>query len=161
MALVGVIRVLGLVEALIGALDHAVHLQTQDEEEIKKDPLIEFTSRLRRIIHRAMVEGKGTRDISGPEGLTTEKFVTYVAGLIKKTSPAMKLERKMIQRKQQRPYREASVEASFDEEGMRKFFESLDTNNDQHIDFNEFCDGMIKLGIYPRKFFADPASRPR
>ena len=34
---------------------------------------------LRSIIHKCMVEGQGTRDLCGPEGLTTEQFVEVVA----------------------------------------------------------------------------------
>lgn len=150
-----------MVEALIGALEHALFLHLGSEKNVEEDPLHEFTSRLRRIIHRAMVEGKGTRDISGPQGLTTEAFISYVAGLIKKTSPEMKLQRKAQEKRQLKPVREASVRSNFDEEGMRQFFESLDKNNDKKIDFDEFCEGMIKLGVYPRKFFGDPASRPK
>eukprot|EP01052_Picozoa_sp_SAG31_P014974 SAG31_NODE_948_length_10825_cov_9.412829_7_plen_41_part_00 len=30
-------------------------------------------------MHKAMVSGKGTRDLCGPSGLTTEEFVDYIA----------------------------------------------------------------------------------
>ena len=41
--------------------------------------MTEFAMSLRSIIHKCMVEGQGTRDLCGPEGLTTEQFVEVVA----------------------------------------------------------------------------------
>ena len=41
--------------------------------------MTEFAMNLRSIIHKCMVEGQGTRDLCGPEGLTTEQFVEVVA----------------------------------------------------------------------------------
>jgi isocitrate dehydrogenase len=43
-----------------------------------------FTNKLRTIVHKAMASGKGTRDLCGPNGLTTEEFVDYVAEQIEK-----------------------------------------------------------------------------
>jgi len=63
---------LGMVEALIGAMEHANSLQG-DRPEVKT-----FTTNMRSIIHKAMASGMGTRDLCGPSGLTTEQFVTYV-----------------------------------------------------------------------------------
>uniref|UniRef100_A0A7S3PF85 EF-hand domain-containing protein n=1 Tax=Aplanochytrium stocchinoi TaxID=215587 RepID=A0A7S3PF85_9STRA len=149
---------LGLVEALIGAIEHSVHLQSATEEEAERHEMIEFTRRLRRIIHRAMVEGKGTRDISGPKGLTTEQFVNYVGKIIQKTSPEMKEQQKIVT-KRAKPVREKSVQAMIDEEAMRKFFTSLDTDGNGVIDYDEFCNGMINIGMYPKKFFQDPGEK--
>jgi len=64
---------LGMVEALIGAMQHAGSL------EGGRPDVDEFTNKLRTIIHEAMASGKGTRDLCGPAGLTTEGFVEYVA----------------------------------------------------------------------------------
>mmetsp|Transcript_16893 Transcript_16893/g.19170 ORF Transcript_16893/g.19170 Transcript_16893/m.19170 type:complete len:530 (+) Transcript_16893:125-1714(+) len=150
---------LGLVEALIGAIEHSVHLQAASEEEGESHEMIEFTRRLRRIIHRAMVEGKGTRDISGPKGLTTENFVSYIAGIIKKTSPEMKKLVAAERSVRTKPVREKSVSAIIDEEAMKEFFDSIDTDRNGVIDYEEFCSGMIRIGVYPKKFFADPGSK--
>jgi hypothetical protein len=62
-----------MVEALVGAMSHAESLQGE------AGPITEFASNLRSIIHKCMVEGQGTRDLCGPEGLTTEQFVEVVA----------------------------------------------------------------------------------
>eukprot|EP00924_Labyrinthula_sp_SR-Ha-C_P010584 augustus_masked-scaffold_61-processed-gene-0.1-mRNA-1 protein AED:0.01 eAED:0.01 QI:0/-1/0/1/-1/1/1/0/505 len=164
---------LGLVEALIGAMEHSVELDLVKEglegEELEKkkekSDVVEFTRRLRRILHRSMVEGKGTRDISGPEGLTTEDFVDHVGKVLEKTTPEMKellkqQERDSKRRKRKVPVREKSIQAQFDVEGMRRFFDDLDTNGDGNIDFEEFCNGMLNIGVYPKKFFSDPGQRP-
>ena len=65
---------LGMVEALVGAMSHAESLTAGGP-----GPITDFASRLRSIIHKCMVEGQGTRDLCGPEGLTTEQFVEVVA----------------------------------------------------------------------------------
>lgn len=41
--------------------------------------IVNFTSELRSVMHALMVSGKGTRDLCGPSGLTTEQFVDAVA----------------------------------------------------------------------------------
>ena len=59
-------------EALIGAIDHAADLAGGDK-------VTEYTVALRRAIHTLMVSGRGTRDLCGPSGLTTE-HIDAVAG---------------------------------------------------------------------------------
>eukprot|EP00951_Prasinocladus_malaysianus_P020452 scaffold167312_cov20-Prasinocladus_malaysianus.AAC.1 len=64
---------LGLVEALIGAIQHAESLAGRDSPEESR--IIQFTTVMRKIIHHLMATGRGTRDLCGPSGLTTEEFV--------------------------------------------------------------------------------------
>ena len=59
------------------------------------------------------------------------------------------------------PVREKSIQAHFDVEGMRKFFNDLDKNSNGSIGFEEFCAGMINIGVYPKRFFEDPAKKPK
>ena len=63
----------GMVEALIGAMNHAAGLDGASPQ------IIEYTTQLRNIMHSLMVAGKGTRDLCGPSGLTTEGFIDAVA----------------------------------------------------------------------------------
>jgi hypothetical protein len=66
---------LGMVEALVCAMAHAESLQLGGQP----GPMSEFALRIRTTLHRCMVEGQGTRDLCGAEGLTTEQFVEVVA----------------------------------------------------------------------------------
>ncbi len=66
---------LGMVDALIGAMDHsatlaggAIHAE-----------LTEFTAKLRNALYTVMTDGRGTRDLEGKTGSTTEQFITHVA----------------------------------------------------------------------------------
>jgi len=66
---------LGLVEALTSAMNFAAKLESEEKEiEIK-----EFTGRILSAMYSLMKEGKGTRDVSGESGLSTENFVAAVA----------------------------------------------------------------------------------
>jgi len=64
---------LGMVEALVGAMQHSAKLAGGDER------IMNFTNTLREELHEAMAEGKATRDLAGPNGLTTEAFVQHIA----------------------------------------------------------------------------------
>lgn len=68
---------LGMVEGLIGAMNHAadVHGGANDVHA--------FTARLRAVIHKLFREGRGTRDLCGAAGLTTEGFIDAVAEQMK------------------------------------------------------------------------------
>ena len=75
---------LGLIEALIGALNHSADLQVEhsngDVEAMKNaKALLQFTETLRKALHNTFRYGQGTRDTAGPEGLTTEKFIDKVS----------------------------------------------------------------------------------
>ena len=71
----------GMVEALLGALDHSAELAVQKEKsaqsiEVKAQMLV-FTKTLRTALHNTFRYGQGTRDMAGPEGLTTEQVHPY------------------------------------------------------------------------------------
>lgn len=137
---------LGMVEALIGAMQHAALLN--DDKETEK--IVEFTNNMRAVIHKAFVAGKGTRDISGDNGLTTEGFVDLIAdclnGDLSKISTQEKRDEKA------KPKKNPSFDL-IDSDEMRKFFNHLDTNGDGSISYEEFETGMVRLGIFPKKFF--------
>merc|ERR1712232_1486370 len=65
---------LGMVVALLGAMDHAATLNPAAQADI-----LRFTGHCREAMYAAFREGRGTRDLSGPTGLTTEQFVDSVA----------------------------------------------------------------------------------
>jgi isocitrate dehydrogenase len=67
---------LGLVTALIGAMNHSANLAAAKGFDAK--PVIDFTNKLYKAMTTSMATGKGTRDLCGPSGLTTQGFIEYV-----------------------------------------------------------------------------------
>merc|ERR550525_977328 len=63
-----------MVVALLGAMDHAATLNSANQADITR-----FTGHCKEAMYAAFREGRGTRDLSGPSGLTTEQFVDSVA----------------------------------------------------------------------------------
>merc|ERR1740138_1668174 len=55
-------------------MDHAATLEPSSQAAIT-----EYTTALRKVMHRRFVVGQGTRDMQGPSGLTTEQFTEVVA----------------------------------------------------------------------------------
>lgn len=72
---------LGMVYALRGAIDHSANLALESKKISAEDAaaIKNYTSCMYSAMCEAMASGKGTRDLSGPSGLTTEKFVEEVA----------------------------------------------------------------------------------
>ena len=129
---------LGMVEALIGALNHAADLDGSTPE------IYEYTSQLRGVIHALMVSGQGTRDLCGPSGLTTEAFVDLVAEKLAQRIVPKVAEPVM-------PYDGDDT----DDEALRELFNELDTDGNGAIDFDELKRGLRKLNVHPRKLFGD------
>jgi len=141
---------LGLVEALIGAIQHSASLAPQSEDT---QAIMNFTNKMRRSIHQAMVAGKGTRDISGESGLTTEAFTDLIADVLsgKQSLDAGTTSGRTEKAKPQ-------VNPSFDlvdKDEMTHFFKSLDKDQNGSIDYHEFEQGMIRLGVFPKKYFPE------
>merc|ERR1712167_124234 len=126
---------LGMVEALIGAMNHAANL------EGNSPAILEYTAQLRGIMHSLMVEGKGTRDLCGPSGLTTEGFIDAVAEKLSVKVAAAKPATPVV----------LVAPKDFDEEAMKELFASLDTDGNGMIDYEELVKGFRKLGVHPRK----------
>lgn len=74
----------GMIYALCGAIDHSVLLAVDSGKMFKADAtkLLFFSKAMYGAMCEAMAGGKGTRDLSGPNGLTTEGFIAEVAGRI-------------------------------------------------------------------------------
>lgn len=130
---------LGMVEALIGAMQHACKVsQGKDNERI-----VEFTNNIRTCIHRLMATGMGTRDLCGPEGLTTEAFIDAVAERLNGMPfPAVK-------EQSVKPKVDVTTEA--DMEAIQKMFAVLDVDKNGVIDIQEFTKGLIKLNLHPKR----------
>ena len=78
----------GMAEALLGALEHSAalavtkaaaagggggHAAAAAGSKQVRDEVLEFTKTLRTALHNTFRYGQGTRDMAGPEGLTTEQ----------------------------------------------------------------------------------------
>lgn len=145
---------LGLVEAIIGAMEHAGTLQAEknpDDEEAQKvkDQIFNFTTTLRTALHNTFRYGQGTRDMSGPSGFTTEDFVRKVAWRLQRYLASQYDEApppRLVEpdRKYRRNY-------DIDEEAVNVMFQKYDKNKDGFIDFGEFNKMLVKMGIAPKR----------
>eukprot|EP00322_Chrysochromulina_rotalis_P005331 CAMPEP_0115848420 /NCGR_PEP_ID=MMETSP0287-20121206/10914_1 /TAXON_ID=412157 /ORGANISM="Chrysochromulina rotalis, Strain UIO044" /LENGTH=482 /DNA_ID=CAMNT_0003302335 /DNA_START=36 /DNA_END=1484 /DNA_ORIENTATION=+ len=133
---------LGMVEALIGAMDHAASLHGGHEE------LVAFTGAMRKSIHRAMVTGNGTRDLCGPKGLTTEQFIDLVAAELDAHVSGKPLVDKSAGAT---PY---VSDDDVDAEALKQLFATLDTDGNGFIDMEELKVGLRKLGVLPKNLLA-------
>ena len=145
---------LGLVEAMIGALEHAAMLDVEknsgDESKQKAlDQVHNFTTTLRKSLHNTFRYGQGTRDMSGPSGFTTEDFIEKVAWRLHRylamqydESPPPKLHE---------PDRKFRRNYDVDEEAVAAMFSKYDKNRDGYIDFEEFTRMLVKMNLAPEK----------
>ncbi len=134
------INPLGMVEALIGAMNHAAALHGGHEE------LLAYTAAMREAIHKAMVSGKGTRDLCGPSGLTTEGFVDYIAAALE-AHVTGKPPAEAPAADTQSPY---VSDDDVDIDALQTLFKELDTDGNGSIDFLELKLGLRKLGVLPK-----------
>jgi len=139
---------LGMVVALLGAMEHAAVLHPANKEDIFR-----WTGHCREAMYKAFRTGNGTRDLSGPEGLTTEQFVKYVGD---------ELATRMASGEMPVPFVPEEVAATpskklrrqyehIDEEAMKAFFDRFDTDGNGDISFEEFVEMTLDLSIAPLK----------
>lgn len=76
---------IGMVFALRGAIDHSAKLAVAAGtlDKANGDKIHRFAANMYDAMCEAMASGKGTRDLSGPRGLTTEGFIGEVANRLK------------------------------------------------------------------------------
>jgi isocitrate dehydrogenase len=65
---------LGLVDALVGAMNYSAELKSPEEAINVKN----FTGNLMKALHNTFRYGQGTKDMAGPTGLSTEQFIDKV-----------------------------------------------------------------------------------
>ena len=145
---------LGLVEAMIGAMEHAAVLDIErnpndQSKVVAKDQIFNFTSTLRKAIHNTFRYGQGTRDMSGPSGFNTEDFIAKVAWRLKRYL-AMQSDESPPPRLSE-PDRKYRRNNDIDEEAVAKTFAKYDKNGDGVIDYEEFRAMVFRLGIAPTR----------
>lgn len=140
---------LGMVVALLGAMEHAATLNPASKEDIFR-----WTGHAREAMYSAFREGRGTRDLCGPSGLTTEKFVESVAADLEQRMSSGECSTVYVPPVAEEIVASRKFQHSWDqidEAAMKKFFDKYDTNDDASISFDEFVDMTLELGIAPMK----------
>lgn len=143
---------LGMVEALIGAMNHSATLQLEADESYKPtyDQILNYTSTLRLSMHNTFRYGQGTRDMAGPTGLNTEEFVKkvgwrlgrYLADQVEVEAPPVLEE----------PDR-ANVRKfeNVDMPKLHAMFDKYDKEGTGKVGFKDFAKMLVKMGIAPEK----------
>jgi hypothetical protein len=149
---------LGLVEAMIGAMEHAASLDAEknpsdSEKQTRKDQIFNFTSTLRTSLHNTFRYGQGTRDMSGPSGFTTEEFIDKVAWRLQRYL-AMQYDESPPPRLHE-PDRKFRRNYDIDEEAVAALFAKYDKNRDGQIDYEEFSYMLVKMNLAPQKHAND------
>jgi isocitrate dehydrogenase len=144
---------LGLVEAMIGAMQHAAALDVErNPGDVTKvtvqKKVINFTETLREAMHNTFRYGQGTRDMSGPSGFTTEDFISKVAWRLQRYLAMQDEEAPPPQLHE--PSRKYRRNLNVDTEAVNKMFQKYDKNGDGKIDYEEFEAMMIKLNLAPK-----------
>ena len=137
---------LGLAEALLCALAHSAKLDCPD----KYIKMKEFVTKMRTTLHECMVNGLGTRDLCGPQGLTTEQFVTAVRERFNGDSISQLQKRYNVPvlNKDGKPQLELD---DIDFKAIWRMFDQYDLDKNGSIDVEEFTKMIIKLGVAPKK----------
>lgn len=143
---------LGMVEALIGAMNHAAILDYEKDpkKKVAHDKVLNFTTTLRLAMHNTFRYGQGTRDMAGPTGFTTEDFVAKVAWRLERylkdqvePSPPPVLEEPDV-----------TYRRNFDNVDMEKLhllFSKYDKEGNGKVNFKEFTKMLVKMGVAPEK----------
>jgi len=146
---------LGLVEAMMGAMEHSSKVNLEDASPENKqhaavlhEQVTNYTINLRRAMHNTFRYGQGTRDMSGPSGFTTEDFIDKVAWRLNRYL-AKQLDDKPPEL--QEPPRQYRRNFDVDNEKMKELFAEIDVDQDGTIDFSEFSKIMLKMGVAPAK----------
>lgn len=139
---------LGLVEAMIGAMQHASALQLEAnpndaDKKLVNDQVMNFTETLRHAMHNTFRYGQGTRDMSGPDGYTTEDFVHKVAWRLQRYLAAQDEEAPPPELKE--PSRKFRRNYDIDRDAARTLFDKYDKDGSGHIDFEEFIRMLVKM----------------
>lgn len=147
---------LGLVEALLGAMDHAAALELaenpNDKSVQQSNQYIEnFIKTLREALHNTFRYGQGTRDMCGPTGFTTEDFIAkvawrqnrYLAMQQEEQAPPELTEDDLVVPKEKLN--------AFDQKAILKLFDKYDKSGEGKIDFKNFSKMLMKMGVAPKK----------
>mmetsp|Transcript_23644 Transcript_23644/g.55123 ORF Transcript_23644/g.55123 Transcript_23644/m.55123 type:complete len:553 (-) Transcript_23644:194-1852(-) len=149
---------LGMVVALLGAMEHSATLHPESKDEIFR-----FTTGCRDAMYQIFRAGLGTRDMAGPSGSTTEKFADLIAEDLAAYMSTGTLPHRAGEEAPSEdvvhPSRKYRRNYNVDEEKMRAVFSRFDTNGDGYLSFQEFVDMQIEVGNAP--LLPDPEEERR
>lgn len=144
---------LGLIEALIGALNHASVLNEKSGGE-SSEAMHAFTKKLRTALHNTFRYKQGTRDMAGPSGLTTEQFIDKVA---------WRLGRYIAAEEEDIPAYDMVIpdpkfrrNYNVDRVALTDLFHEYDTDGNGAIGLDELERMLLQMGVAPMK---EPALR--
>jgi hypothetical protein len=152
---------LGMVEALIGAMQHAATLQMEagTGDEANHAQLMTFTTEIRKSMHECMRRGQGTRDLCGASGLTTEAFVEAVGRRLDNFVAGIRDGNGSFDDTVTAPDHETNEEfLNIDTDKLRERFDKYDLDGNGTMDLSEFTSMMVELGIAPTKKVPSSAS---
>jgi len=150
---------LGMVEALLGAMNHSADLTEQKEKSAaateQRKELLEFTSTLRTALHNTFRYGQGTRDMAGPAGLTTEQFIDKVAWRLGRYLVAIRDDVEQ-QDMVSAPMRSFRRNYNVDKVALQQLFDEYDRDKTGTITITELENMLVTLGVAP---MLDPLKR--
>jgi len=143
---------LGMADALLSAMDHAaeIHPDLKAREQI-----LNFTKTLKTALHNTFRYGQGTRDMSGPTGLTTEQFIDKVAWRLGRYLAAQ-AEEDVVGQEEFTPDPKFRRNYNVDKSRLKELFTEFDKNKNGAITLDELETMLVKLGVAP---MADPLKR--
>ena len=106
-------------------------------------------------MHGAMVAGKGTRDLCGPEGLTTEAFVAEITARIDAGEASAAVAKIPVVKADKTLRRNYQV----DIEAVAAWFDKYDTDRDNSINLDEFTKLLVDLDVAPKMTMEEKASK--
>lgn len=136
---------LGMVEALMGSMNHASSLDKLNYGQEMKQDMSNYIKTLRRALHNTFRYGQGTRDMAGPAGLTTEAFIAKVANRLERYMAEQEVAVDVAQLKETPKVKVFNV----DREALEKMFREFDTDNNGAISIDELEIMLTKLGVAP------------
>lgn len=142
---------LGMVDALLSSMEHSATLHFDKD---KKDRVFEFTKTLKNAIHATFRYGQGTRDMAGPEGLTTEQFVDKVAWRLGRYIAAA--EEHSSPKELLTPSVKYRWNHNVDRVALQQLFNTYDKDKNGTISIDELEDMLATMGVAP---LLDPAKK--